>query len=585
MAHQDVLDALELRGLIVPTWGDEVRARCPAHDDSNPSLSLREAEDGKVLIICHAGCATPDIMDALGLTMQDLFDDDKEIGVPVDIPAELTLGQKLSLARGESLHNNDISAEYIYESEDGSPLIRVQRTYGKKFSQQRWERGAWVHRLQDTRRVLYHLPAVLKAIAQNETVYLVEGEKDSDSLSAIGVCATTCIGGAGKWMEEWSESLRGANVVMIPDNDVPGDKHAVLVSQSLKPYVQSFQLKYAAKGKDISDHLEAGFTLSDLLDSPVVESDWDDWDSVAQGIDWLWENHIARGTLVWAYGPAEAGKSMCLMGIAVNLTRAGETVALYGEEMSREVEADRIARFAPDRKFFRWKNGRGLDLSDENSLSEVIRENRGTALIIFDSYERVWGDANGNENRRAVEFANMAHRITLETGATVVVIDHTGFAFRDDSGGFHEQIEPRGASAKRQQADTAILFTARGPYIPGQPYLFRIRNTKPGRLGNPFIKDLEVIDMPNGGLVVQETVSGYVNEPAPDVGPSQAQVDGSVIPQDGTASDPILNPVEMTPSERMALARLQDALGDKPRRKDDRRDDRREDDRKDDEEA
>ncbi len=48
-------------------------ARCPAHDDRRPSLSVAELEDGRVLVHCFAGCAIEEVLDALGLTFGDLF--------------------------------------------------------------------------------------------------------------------------------------------------------------------------------------------------------------------------------------------------------------------------------------------------------------------------------------------------------------------------------------------------------------------------------------------------------------------------------------------------------------------------------
>ena len=48
-------------------------ARCPAHDDRVPSLSISEGDDCRTLLKCHAGCSTPDIVKALGLQMSDLF--------------------------------------------------------------------------------------------------------------------------------------------------------------------------------------------------------------------------------------------------------------------------------------------------------------------------------------------------------------------------------------------------------------------------------------------------------------------------------------------------------------------------------
>lgn len=52
---------------------DKWKACCPAHDDRDPSLSIRETSDGKVLLHCWAGCTATDITAALGLELRDLF--------------------------------------------------------------------------------------------------------------------------------------------------------------------------------------------------------------------------------------------------------------------------------------------------------------------------------------------------------------------------------------------------------------------------------------------------------------------------------------------------------------------------------
>jgi len=51
------------------TWS----ARCPAHDDRGPSLSVRETDDGRVLIHCFAGCDVHDVLGAVGMSISDLF--------------------------------------------------------------------------------------------------------------------------------------------------------------------------------------------------------------------------------------------------------------------------------------------------------------------------------------------------------------------------------------------------------------------------------------------------------------------------------------------------------------------------------
>ncbi|HZL06411.1 MAG TPA: CHC2 zinc finger domain-containing protein [Coriobacteriia bacterium] len=53
--------------------GGRYQARCPAHDDRTPSLSITETDDGKVLLRCWAGCDTEAVLAAMGLTWRDLF--------------------------------------------------------------------------------------------------------------------------------------------------------------------------------------------------------------------------------------------------------------------------------------------------------------------------------------------------------------------------------------------------------------------------------------------------------------------------------------------------------------------------------
>lgn len=53
--------------------GDGFMACCPAHDDKTPSLSLMELPDGRILMKCFAGCDVNSILNALGLSVTDLF--------------------------------------------------------------------------------------------------------------------------------------------------------------------------------------------------------------------------------------------------------------------------------------------------------------------------------------------------------------------------------------------------------------------------------------------------------------------------------------------------------------------------------
>ena len=171
-------------------------------------------QDGRVLLKCFAGCDTKDILAAIGLTMRDLYPE-----------PEQKHGQE---------GPGKIIATYGYKDADGRLLFQVCRTADKRFFQRRPDgKGGWLNGLGGIQPVLYRLPEVLQALKQGETIFIPEGEKDVDNLARLGLAATCNPMGAGKWRDHYSNWLKGANVVILPDNDEPGRKHAQQVAQSL----------------------------------------------------------------------------------------------------------------------------------------------------------------------------------------------------------------------------------------------------------------------------------------------------------------------------------------------------------------
>src|SRR5262245_47488632 len=76
-AVEQILDALRAAGhTVVENGQGQAKAQCPAHNDTQPSLSVGERADGKgALLHCHAGCDYTAVLAALKLTPSDLFDD------------------------------------------------------------------------------------------------------------------------------------------------------------------------------------------------------------------------------------------------------------------------------------------------------------------------------------------------------------------------------------------------------------------------------------------------------------------------------------------------------------------------------
>ncbi|MEJ7577492.1 MAG: AAA family ATPase [Pyrinomonadaceae bacterium] len=239
-------------------------------------------------------------------------------------------------------NSNLIITHYDYVDENGNVLYQVCRTIPKGFFQRQPDgKGGWLNNITGVRRVLYRLPELLAA-DRSETVYICEGEKDCDALRKLGLVVTTNAGGAEKWRDEYNESLRGRNVVVLPDNDDVGRKHARQVATSLYNIAASIKIvelpDLHEKG-DVSDWLEAGGKIEQLqamveseevVSLPLVEapdenqcSDYTETvkvvcmaDVVPEDVSWLWYPYIAYKKLTIVEGEPSVGKSWATCAIA-----------------------------------------------------------------------------------------------------------------------------------------------------------------------------------------------------------------------------------------------------------------------------
>jgi hypothetical protein len=164
-----------------------------------------------------------------------------------------------------------IVATYDYGDEHGELLFQVCRFAPKTFRQRRPDgRGGWEWSTKGTRMVPYHLAELVAARATASGTpwryYIVEGEKDVERLMQWGVVATCNPGGAGKWHNDFCRYFSGGDVVVIPDNDDAGRKHAQAIAANLAPVasVRIVELQGLPEKGDVSDWIQAGGTQSDL---------------------------------------------------------------------------------------------------------------------------------------------------------------------------------------------------------------------------------------------------------------------------------------------------------------------------------
>src|SRR5262245_30839349 len=131
------------------------------------------------------------------------------------------------------VRSRKIVASYDYQDEIGNLLFQVVRFEPKTFRQRRAANGEWSWSVKGIRNVPYRLPELIEDIALEHVIFVVEGEKDVDNLRALGIPATCNAGGAGKWREDLNRYLEGADVIVVPDNDAPGRKHATAIANEL----------------------------------------------------------------------------------------------------------------------------------------------------------------------------------------------------------------------------------------------------------------------------------------------------------------------------------------------------------------
>lgn len=313
--------------------GRQVMVMCPAHEDQNPSLSMAPGTQQPVIMRCHAGCESDAILEAAGMTWDDVCGPRDEKPETIWTP------------KGET------TSRWVYDycDEQGTLLyqvLRVNHDDGKKdILQRRPDPTAphgWKWNLDGVRRVLYRLPDVIEAVANGHTIHIAEGEKCCDILQAyLGgkEIATTNSGGAGKWLDDMAEPLAGATVNIYADLDDAGRNHARMVRESLMKVGAKVTIWEPPSGfmknnkpiKDIGDHLEAGKSAADLLmTTPESQAERartgiDILDVVKRAFvrpEWVIDGTLAENERMLITGVEGSGKSELLRQFAV-CTAAG----------------------------------------------------------------------------------------------------------------------------------------------------------------------------------------------------------------------------------------------------------------------
>ena len=335
-------------------------ACCPAHDDKNPSLSLKRRDDGGVLFNCFGGCSLEDVLAALGLMTQDIMPD-----------AENQTNKTYSRSGSKQVNNvkyfntakeaiasiseykGAYSKYWTYTDCDGKPesvVVRWDTKAGKVIRPVSKTSKGWANKAMDSPRHLYKLPSLDLA----EIVYVTEGEKAAGALVGIGLVATTSQGGSKAASKTDWTPLSGKTVVILPDNDDAGERYATDVLKQLAqletlPKVKIARLPELPDKGDVFDFVGSfkddkemcliaiqacietaeEVSLTGLIEKPKQQRTTEVStipilvcleDVVSKAVSWLWSNRIAEGKLTMISGDPCLAKSTLTMGIAANVS-------------------------------------------------------------------------------------------------------------------------------------------------------------------------------------------------------------------------------------------------------------------------
>lgn len=227
------------------------QVKCPAHVDGTASLTIARGREVDLVVHCHAGCERRDILDHLNLS------------APVTTSVVAVAPPR-------------IVAEYSYVDVEGKKVAVKQRMEPKSFRWQSWDgsegrmRSGLPSGGGQALLPLYRLPSILEA-AGKRMVFIVEGEKDADTLAGLGLAATCnpegASGAGSAYSAERWQPLTRAHVTILPDNDEPGMKHAIRIAEVLYPLAASVRivkLPDLPPKEDVTYWVEAGHTLEEL---------------------------------------------------------------------------------------------------------------------------------------------------------------------------------------------------------------------------------------------------------------------------------------------------------------------------------
>jgi hypothetical protein len=489
---------------------------CPSHDDKNPSLSVRIAADGKVLLHCHsnAGCTPEKIVAALGMRMQDLYPPHGAQGrdrthqpsgtrtanpkkrIPTFKTWETACETAAALVGGRFVacwHYYNVSAEEVarvarFDLPNGGktcrPFVPVE--------------GGWQMRDPGESWPLYNL----RNLSKGSPVFVTEGEKSADAALKLGLTATTSAHGCkAADKTDWSP-LAGRKVCILPDNDEPGERYAAdvaIILSKLDPpaAVKIVRLPGLPPSGDCVEYAAAGGAADEVLRLVKAATPWSSQGSVnsngeTRGIARplsvrellaqypamrppVIHGLLRRGETINVVAPSKTGKSWLVIDLAIALatgkpwlgrfkTERGDVLILDNElhsetsaariPMVAEARGVRIHEFA-DHLYAENLRGKLRDIYNLDSYFDGVQRGRYRAIILDAFYRFLPPGTDENDNAAMAAIYSRLDKYADALECSFILIHHSSKGSQSDK---NVTDVGSGAGSQSRACDTHLVM-------------------------------------------------------------------------------------------------------------------------------
>ena len=361
-----------------------------------------------------------------------------------------------------------IDRTWDYTDEAGNRLFQVVKYKPKGFSQRQSDGdGGWLPNMTGARLVPYRLPDIINANT-DRVIFVGEGEKDADVLAALDLIATCNPMGDGKWRDEYSVYLIDRRVVILPDNDDAGRKHAEQVAASLHGIAASVRvlaLPGLPEKGDVSDWLANGGTRKELRRLVDATPEWAPTKDAGEPVcsftgfsaaalmdmDLPEPRHIVAGLFAEGSGilagRPKIGKSWFALQLALSVARGddlfdhatlgGDVLYLALEDNKRRLRSRISKAFGtgdvPARLWLHTEWER-LDRGGLEALDEWLTNAELPRLVIIDTLAKVKPrrPRNADPYEHDHEVMSMLTTLAGKHGVLIILIHHTRKAVSDD---------------------------------------------------------------------------------------------------------------------------------------------------------